>query len=568
MIVAADSGGRLNTNTLDFVILGIYFAVVVGIGVMARRAIATSEDFLLSGRSLPAWVTGLAFISANLGALEILGMAANGAQYGVSTVHFYWIGAVPAMVFLGLVMMPFYYGSRVHSVPEYLRRRYNGATHQVNAWTFALATVLIAGVNLYALALVIKSLLGWPIWVSIIVSAGLVLLYITVGGLSAAIYNEVLQFFVILAGLIPIVIVGLSKVGGWSGLQDKILAKGPSAAPLLSQWGGVAVGHPTNPLGDWIGIIFGLGFVLSFGYWTTNFAEVQRALAARDLNAAQRTPLIGAYPKIFIPAITIIPGLIALVLVPGLGQGEKGGPQPTYNDAIPRLIGLLLPNGVLGIALTGLLAAFMAGMAANVSAFNTVFTYDIWRARFRRDRPDSYYLQVGRFATVAGVLIGIATAFIASQYENIMNYIQLLFSIFNAPLFATFIIGMLWRRTTPWGGFWGLITGTLAALVAHFGFVGLTIGGTTFWEPWVHIDSTQSQNFYGAICAFVADAVVTIAVSLVTAPKPERELAGLVAGVPNPDAPPPPPKPPWWQSPTVLGFGALAITLVLSLIFL
>ncbi len=563
-ILAADSG-RLPVNGLDYAILAIYFAVVVGIGVMARRAIATSEDFLLSGRSLPAWVTGLAFISANLGAIEILGMAANGAQYGIATVHFYWIGAVPAMVFLGLVMMPFYYGSGVHSVPEYLRRRYNKATHQFNAWSFALASVLIAGVNLYALALVIQTLIGWPIWVSIILSAGFVLAYITLGGLSGAIYNEVLQFFVILAGLIPIVIIGLSTVGGWGGLQDRLAGAGPEGVGLFSQWGGTGLGHPTNPLGDWIGIVFGLGFVLSFGYWTTNFAEVQRALAAKDLSAGQRTPLIGAFPKIFIPALTIIPGLVALVLVPKLGQG---GDNPKYDSAIPELMGRLLPNGVLGIALTGLLAAFMAGMAANVSAFNTVFTYDIWRPYFRRDRPDAYYLRVGRVATVAGVLIGIATAFIAAGYNNIMNYIQLLFSIFNAPLFATFIIGMLWKRTTPWGGFFGLVAGTAGAFVAHFAFVGWTIGSTTIWDPWVTIESTQSQNFYGAIIAFVLDAAVTVAVSLATAPKPERELAGLVAGVPNPDAPPKAPKPTWWESPKVLGFTALGITLVLSLIFL
>ena len=564
-ILAADSA-RLPVNTLDFTILAIYFAVVVGIGVMARRAIATSEDFLLSGRSLPAWVTGLAFISANLGAIEILGMAANGAEYGIATVHFYWIGAVPAMVFLGLVMMPFYYGSRVHSVPEYLRRRYNPATHMFNAWTFAVASVLIAGVNLYALALVIQTLIGWPIWLSIILSAGFVLAYITLGGLSGAIYNEVLQFFVILAGLIPVVIVGLSKVGGWGGLKATLEGRGAEGAALFSQWGGTAPGNPTNPLGDWIGIVLGLGFVLSFGYWTTNFAEVQRALAAKDLSAGQRTPLIGAYPKIFIPALTIIPGLIALVLVPNLGQGGDG--DPTYNDAIPRLMGQLLPNGVLGIALTGLLAAFMAGMAANVSAFNTVFTYDIWRPYFRRDRPDSYYLQVGRVATVGGVLIGIGTAFIASGYENIMNYIQLLFSIFNAPLFATFIIGMLWKRTTPWGGFYGLIAGTVAATVAHFAFTGLNIGSWDVWSPWVTIESVQSQNFYGAIIAFVADAVVTVAVSLATKPKPVRELAGLVAGVPNPDAPPKGPRPVWWENPKLLGAGALGITLVLSLIFL
>jgi solute:Na+ symporter, SSS family len=556
-------GLRLDVNALDYAILIFYFAVVVAIGFMARRAVITSEDFFLSGRALPAWITGLAFISANLGALEILGMAANGAQYGVSTVHFYWIGAVPAMVFLGLVMMPFYYGSRVHSVPEYLRRRYNTATYQFNAWTFALATVLIAGVNLYALGIVIEALLGWPLWVAIIVSAGVVLAYITLGGLSGAIYNEVLQFFVILAGLIPIVVVGLSKVGGWSGLKAKV-ESGPGGQALFSQWGGVGIGHPTNPLGNWIGIVFGLGFVLSFGYWTTNFAEVQRALAAKDLSAGQRTPLIGAYPKIFIPALTIIPGLLALVLVPNLGKGNG----PKYNDAIPQLMAQLLPNGVLGIALTGLLAAFMAGMAANISAFNTVVTYDIWRPFVVRNRSDHYYLNVGRVITVVGIVIGIGTAFIASQYENIMNYIQLLFSLFNAPLFATFIIGMVWKRTTSWGGFWGLLAGTVGAMVAHLAFVGLTISGHQYFAPWgPNVQSVQSQNFMGAIVAFVADAVVTVAVSLATRPKPEAEIAGLVAGVPDPNAPPPGPRPPWWQSPRLLGAGALGLVLVLSLIF-
>src|SRR5215218_4097289 len=557
---------RLDTNFFDYSILIIYFALVIAIGILARRAIATSEDFLLSGRSLAAWVTGLAFISANLGAIEILGMAANGAQYGISTVHFYWIGAVPAMVFLGLVMMPFYYGSRVHSVPEYLRRRYNKQTHQFNAWTFALASVLIAGVNLYALALVIQTLIGWPIWVSIILSAGFVLAYITLGGLSGAIYNEVLQFFVILAGLIPIVVVGLSKVGGWGGLKSTLEGQGPEGAALFDQWGGTAVGNPTNPLGDWIGIVLGLGFVLSFGYWTTNFAEVQRALAAKDLSAGQRTPLIGAYPKIFIPAVTIIPGLIALVLVPGLGQG---GDNPTYNDAIPQLMGQLLPNGVLGIALTGLLAAFMAGMAANVSSFNTVFTYDIWRPYFRRDRPDGYYLNVGRVVTIAGVLIGIGTAFIAAGFSNIMNYIQSLFSFFNAPVFATFLFAMFWKRTTPWAGFSGLVAGFLGAVAWQY-LIGPRIGyfyagGDTSGEL-----NAQMLNFYGAIVAFVTDAVVTVAVTLVTAPKPMEQLAGLVWGVPDPDAGDPHEGyvRRWWESPKLLGFTALGIVLVLTIVFI
>jgi len=563
-VLAADAL-KLNLNALDYGILIVYFALVVAIGVLARRAIATSEDFLLAGRSLPAWVTGLAFISANLGAIEILGMAANGAQYGFSTVHFYWIGAVPAMVFLGLVMMPFYYGSRVRSVPEYLRRRFNNSTHLFNALTFAVASVLTAGVNLYALAIILQALLGWPLVLSIAVSALFVLAYITLGGLAGAIYNEVLQFFVILAGLIPIVIVGLAHVGGWSGLKTAVshTALGPRS---FATWKGTGIPW-SNPLGDWVGIVFGLGFVLSFGYWTTNFAEVQRALSAKDLSAGQRTPLIGAYPKIFIPFLTIIPGLIALVVVPNLGK-SSGLP---YNDAIPLLMNKFLPNGVLGVAMAGLLAAFMAGMAANVSSFNTVVTYDIWQQYIRRDRPDAYYLRVGRIVTVVGVLIGIGTAFIASGYNNIMNYIQLLFSFFNAPLFATFIIAMFWKRVSPMSGISGLVAGTIAAAVVHF--VGFNVA---YFYPGGHIDpahatiNAQMQNFYGAIAAFVVDAVVTVVVTYLGQPKPLSELGGLVWGVDDPNAPDPSkaPKLPWWESPMLLGGGALAITLALSLIFL
>jgi solute:Na+ symporter, SSS family len=565
--VPIEAAKLLDVNGLDYSILIIYFTIVIAIGLLAKRAIATSEDFFLSGRSLPAWVTGLAFISANLGAIEILGMAANGAQYGVATVHFYWIGAVPAMVFLGLVMMPFYYTSGVHSVPEYLRRRFDRNAHLFNAVTFAASAVLIAGVNLYALALVIESLLGWPLWIAIMVGAGFVLVYITLGGLSGAIYNEVLQFFVIIAGLIPIVVVGLHAVGGYSGLKDKVEATkiGPAA---FSQWGGAGVGNWSNPLGDWIGIVFGLGFVLSFGYWTTNFAEVQRALSAKDLSAAQRTPLIGAFPKIFIPFLTIVPGLIALVLVKGLG-GTK--PGTTYNDAIPQLMNRLLPNGVLGIALTGLLAAFMAGMAANVSSFNTVWTYDIWRPYIVKDREDGYYLRVGRIVTVVGILIGVGTAFIASGYNNIMNYIQLLFSYFNAPLFATFIIAMFWKRTSAKSGVYGLAAGTLAAAVMHFAAFHIGYfypGGSVLSHDKINL---QMANFYGAIAAFVIDAIVTVAVTLVTPPKPREELAGLVYGIPDPDAPDPAiarRNRKWWESPALLGWSALGITAVLSIVFL
>src|SRR5689334_763593 len=487
---------------------------------MARRAIATSEDFLLSGRSLPAWVTGLAFISANLGAIEILGMAANGAQYGLPTVHFYWIGAVPAMVFLGVVMMPFYYGSRVRSVPEFLLRRFNPPTHLFNALTFALAAVLIAGVNLFALALVVNALIGWPIWVSIVISAGFVLAYITLGGLSGAFYREVLQFFVIIAGLVPLGIIGLYSVGGCGGLQDKNdhIKLGPAAS---STWGGVGVGSWTNPLGDWIGIVFGLGFVLSFGYWTTNFAEVQRALSAKDLSSARRTPLIGAFPKIFIPFLTIVPGLLALALIPSMKQ-----PGADYNYAIPLLMGQLLPTGVLGIALTGLLAAFMAGMAANVSGFNTVFTYDIWRAYVVRGRTDRYYLQVGRIVTVIGVIIGIGSAFIASKFNNIMNYIQTLFSYFNAPLFAVFILALFWRRVSPWAGVWGQLAGIAGAFAFHY--IGPHIAYFHAGQTMSGQANDQMINFYGAIVAVLLAWLVMALVTPFGRGKPESQLRGLV----------------------------------------
>jgi solute:Na+ symporter, SSS family len=414
---------RLDASALDYTILAIYFLVVLGIGVVARMSVKTDIDFFLSGRSLPAWITGLAFIAANLGALEILGMAANGAQYGVATVHFYWIGAVPAMVFLGIVMMPFYYGAKVRSVPEYLRLRFNEPTHALNAGTFAVATILIAGVNLFALALIVHLMLGWSISTAIIVAALIVMAYITLGGLTSAIYNEVLQFFIIVAALLPLTIVALHSVGGWSGLEDKVRATKLGDGGLHA-WQGLAVGNVTNPIdANWIAIVFGLGFVLSFGYWTTNFAEVQRALSAKNLSAARRTPLIGAYPKILIPALTIIPGLVALVSVKGLGGSSQ---DLQYNNAIPLLIGKYFPEGMLGLAVTGLLAAFMAGVAANVTSFNTVFTYDLWQSYVVKDRDEAYYLRVGRFATAGGLLISVATAFIAKGYDNIMNYVQLL----------------------------------------------------------------------------------------------------------------------------------------------
>ncbi|MEU6124970.1 sodium:solute symporter family protein [Streptomyces sp. NPDC047123] len=541
-------GLRLPTNGLDYAILAIYFAVVLGIGFAARRSVKTSLDFFLSGRSLPAWVTGLAFVAANLGATEILGMAATGAQYGVAVVHWYWIGAIPAMVFLGLVMMPFYYRSKVRSVPEFLLQRFDKSAHLLSSALFAFAAILIAGVNLYALSIVVEALLGWPQWVAIVVAGLFVLAYITIGGLSSAIYNEVLQFFVILAALIPICVIGLKKVGGWDGLTGSIEKQ--HGENFMTAWGGTGIGD-ANPLGaNWLTIILGLGFVLSFGYWTTNFAEVQRALSAKNLSAAQRTPLIAAFPKIFIVFLVMIPGLVAAVLVPKIGTP---GSDLTYNDAIPYLMQELLPNGVLGIAVTGLLAAFMAGMAANVSSFNTVFTYDIWAKYVVKDREDGYYLNFGRLITAIGVLASIGTAFIASSFSNIMGYLQTLFSFFNVPMFVVFIIGMFWKRASMKSGVWGLVAGTSAAMINYFWI---------YKQGVIDIPTDQGANFVSAIVGFVAGAVVMVAVTLFTAPKPAAELAGLVYGTASPgledegaeagdDA--------WYRRPALLGWGAVVL---------
>lgn len=541
---------RLPTNGLDYAILGIYFAVVLGIGFAARRSVKTSLDFFLSGRSLPAWITGLAFISANLAATEILGMAANSAQYGAYTVHWYWIGAIPAMVFLGLVMMPFYYGSKVRSVPEFLLLRFDKGAHLLSSILFAFAAILIAGVNLYALAIVVEALLGWPQWVAIVVAGFFVLAYITLGGLSSAIYNEVLQFFVILAALIPIVVLSLKKVGGWDGLTHKLTAQ--HGENFTSAWGGTGIGH-ANPLGaNWLTIVLGLGFVLSFGYWTTNFAEVQRALSAKNLSAAQRTPLIAAFPKIFIVFLVMIPGLVAAALVPDIGTSASG---LQYNDAIPYLMQELLPNGVLGIAVTGLLAAFMAGMAANVSSFNTVFTTDIWAKYIVKDREDAYYVRFGRLITAVGVLASVGTAFLASSFSNIMSYLQTLFSFFNVPMFVVFIVGMFWKRASKKSGFWGLLAGTTAAMVNYF---------VLYKKGIVDIPTDQGANFVSAIAGFVAGAVVMVAVSLFTKPKPAEELRGLVYGTTSPgmaEAPAPGDEA-WYRRPALLGWGAVVLAAV------
>ncbi|MFW0184274.1 sodium:solute symporter family protein [Rothia sp. CCM 9418] len=553
-LVASADGVRLDLHFVDYLMLIIYFVTVLAIGIIARRSVKTSMDFFLSGRSMPAWITGLAFVSANLGATEILGMAANGAEIGMSTMHYYFIGAIPAMVFLGLVMMPFYYGSKVRSVPEFMLRRFGRPAHLINSLAFAISNVLIAGINLYAMAIIIEAMLGWPQWVAIIVSAVFVLVYITLGGLSSAIYNEVMQFFVIIAGLVPLTVVGMHRVGGWSGLKTALMNTEGVNNLHLSAWQGTEIGHVTNPIGaNWLAIVLGLGFVLSFGYWTTNFTEVQRAFSAKNMSAARRTPLIGAFPKLFIPFIVVIPGMIAAATI---GNQFADGTL-TYNDAIPKLIQMYLPSGVLGVAVTGLMASFMAGMAANVSSFNTVFTYDIWQEYIKPKMSDSYYLSTGRWVTVAGVLIGVFTAFLAAQFGNIMTYMQTLFSFFNAPLFAVFILGLLWKKMTPQAGLWGYVSGIIAPALVWIWY----LNDPTLFE------TGTAGTLYMAIISFVTVMVVSVAVSMVTTPKAEEELTGLVYGIGTIDltgdsvasdtA--------WYRSPALLGTIALVLCVLLYL---
>lgn len=562
---------RLDATAFDYAFVAVYLFFVIAIGVVTKRKVHTSEDYFLSGRSLPAWICALAFLSANIGATELLGMAANGSQYGLATVHYYWIGAVPAMVFLGLIMMPFYYGSRVRSVPEYLRLRFNRATHLYQSIIFSVATILIAGVNLFALALLINVLIGLPLWASIIVSAGVVLVYTTMGGLTATMYNEVLQFFIIVAFLVPLTVGGLARVGGVDGLLTALRESQVLGENGLSVWGGTGLGNTTNPYGNWIALLLGMGFVNSFGYWTTNFTEVQRALSAKDMSAARRTPIIAAIPKMFLPLIIITPGLLAAVLVPELATG-----QLSHNEALPALIGAVLPNGLVGLALAALIAAFMAGMAANVSAFNTVVTYDLWQTYVKPKEKDTYYLRVGRKLTVAGVFIAIGAAFIAATFNNIQDYLQLLQSVFSAPLFATFILGMFWKRMSPWAGLWGLIAGAAGAAGVQLGYMAGVL----------EFNSQQAASFTGSGMAFIFDIVVSVLVTWRTAPKPVEELDGLVWGrtkMPIVGAQSAPDLHavavraererietgaplPWWDNPWPLGIAVVAVMVILNIV--
>ena len=573
-------------SAVDYVLMAIYFAAVLGVGwALRRRAATSSAEFLNAGRSLPTWVTGLAFISANLGAQEVIGMGASGAKYGIATAHFYWVGAIPAMLFVGLFMMPFYYGSRARSVPEYLKLRFDEKTRTLNAGSFAVMTIFSSGASMYAMGKLFNLLLGWSFDFSVLVSAVIVLAYVLLGGLTSAIYNEVLQFFLIVFGFAPLVGVGLKAVGGWEGLIARLTAESASrglpSGAYAHAWQGMT-DPARNPIGvEWFGLAMGLGFVLSFGYWCTDFLVVQRAMAAENMTAARRTPLVAAIPKMFFPFLVIVPGMIALVLN-GVGNGvvpakltaagqplldSAGRAVLDYDLATPMLLLKLFPEGMLGLGLTALLASFMSGMAGNVTAFNTVFTYDLYQAHVNKNAGDAHYLNVGRAATVGGVLLSVAAAYVAGAFNNIMDLLQLVFAFVNAPLFATFAVGMFWKRATGHGAFWGLVSGTLGAFLHH----GLTLpAGSTPGVKGGYLGvlhtypSELAQTFWTAIAAFVSCVVVSIVVSLVTRPRPEEELKGLVYSLT--------PKPsdtvlPLLQRPSTLAIAVLVSAAVLNLIF-
>src|SRR5437660_4778521 len=599
---------------IDYVVMAVYFVAGLGVGWGLRRLTRTSTDFFLSGRSLPAWVTGLAFISANLGAQEVIGMGASGAKYGIATSHFYWIGAIPAMVFIGLFMMPFYYGSRARSVPEYLKLRFDEKTRALNAVSFAIMTVFSSGISLYAMGKLLHLLLGWSFDSSILMAAGVVLAYIFLGGLTSAIYNEVLQFFLIVLGFAPLVFLGLRAVGGWSGLvarlADHATATGFAPGAYTRSW--AFMGHSsTNPVGvEWFGLVMGLGFVLSFGYWCTDFLVVQRAMAANSMTAARRTPLIAAFPKMLFPFLVILPGMLALVVsptsgvraaAPAVSSTSTTSPTSTtsitsapasgivppkldprtgaplrdasgrvvldYDLATPMMLLHFFPAGLLGLGLTALLASFMSGMAGNVTAFNTAWTYDIYQSYLRPDASDQHYLWMGRAATVFGIALSIGAAYMANRFNNIMDMLQLVFAFVNAPLFATFLLGMFWKRTSGHGAFSGLIAGTAAA-VLHHAFTLPRAAGSGIKGGWLAVlhtyPSEMAQNFWTAIWAWSTCFLITIIVSLLTKAPEENKLVGLVYSL---TARAKEESLAWYLKPASLAIVVLAGTVLLNFIF-
>jgi len=525
-----NAGGLVHLSGVDLVIIVFYFVLVLAIGFYLRKQANTGEDFFMAGREMTAWIAGLSFLSANLGSLELMGWAGAAYQYGILAAHWYWVGAIPAMLFLALVMMPFYYISKTHSVPGYLKLRFGEPSRALSSVSFAFMTVLMSGINMYSMALVLKIVLGWDINFSILISSITVAIYVALGGLRSAIFNEVLQFILIWAGALLIPILGLIEAGGWSGLKARIATN--ASAEYTHLWG--TLGHfNDNPMGiHWTGIVFGLGAIISMGYWTTDFLVVQRVLSAKDLRAAKMAPIIGAGFKMFVPFIVILPGLLGLALLPMKLMPEAqaiatGG--HSYNEVLPLMLARYCGPGLLGLGITALIAGFMSGMAGNVSAFTTVWTYDIYRALIRKNASDAHYVSMGRWSTVVGVAISIGTAYLVMDFKSIMDYVQALFSFFIAPLFATVLLGMLWKRATPAGGFLGLLAGTSSS-------VGM-------WA-WVKMDPTalryvalspyardMAENMYRALWSCLLCALVTVAVSLITKPKPDAELKGLVYGV-------------------------------------
>jgi SSS family solute:Na+ symporter len=551
-------------NAIDVAVIAIYFGIVIFIGFYLKGSANTSEEFFMAGREMTAWIAGLSFVSANLGSLELMGWAGSAYQYGILATHWYWIGAIPAMLFLGIIMMPFYYISKVNSVPGYLHLRYGDGARALSAVSFAFMTVLMSGINMYSMALVMKVVLGWNLNFSIWVSSITVALYVALGGLRSAIYNEVLQFLLIWLGALLVPILGLIEAGGWTNLKHQIYAN-LNRTDYVHMWSGL--GHfSDNPMGvNWIGIVFGLGLVISFGYWTTDFLVVQRVLSANNLRSARMAPIIGAAFKMAVPFIVILPGLLALSVLPYHLVGESAAVatgQHSFNEVLPLMLVRYCGPGLLGLGVTALIAGFMSGMAGNVSAFSTVWTYDIYGAFINKKATDSHYVSMGRWCTFIGVLISVGTAYLVQHAASIMDYVQSLFSFFIAPLFGTVILGMLWKRGTKAGGFWGLLSGTATA-------IGL-------WA-WVHEDPSalryvalspdakpMAEDMFRALWSWLVCILVTVVVSYATKARPISELEGLVYGViPLPEEH----DEHWYQKPIVWAGVIAVLFVILNIIF-
>jgi SSS family solute:Na+ symporter len=566
LVLAAPVRGQYlaRLGSVDILVIAVYFAIVLFIGFYLKGESHTSEEFFLAGRAMTAWIAGLSFVSANLGSLELMGWAAAAYQYGILATHWYWIGAIPAMLFLGIVMMPFYYISKTHSVPGYLQLRFGEPSRALSAITFALMTVLMSGINMYSMALVMKVVLGWNLNFSIWVSSITVALYVMLGGLRSAIFNEVLQFILIWVGAAIVPILGLVEVGGWSNLRRQI-AVNLGRNDYVHLWS--TLGHfNSNPMGvHWTGIVFGLGFVIAFGYWTTDFLVVQRVLSADNIRSARMAPIIGAAFKMAVPFIVILPGLLALTVLPFHLVGESEavvGHLHSYNEVLPLMLVRYCGPGLLGLGVTALIAGFMSGMAGNVSAFSTVWTYDLYGAFFNKRASDRHYVAMGRWSTLVGVLVSIGTAYLVQNAPSIMDYVQALFSFFIAPLFGTVILGMLWKRATDAGGFWGLLAGTCTS-------IGL-------WA-WVRADHSalryvalspdakdMAENIYRALWSWIACVLVTVVVSLATRPRAVSQLEGLVYGVsPLPEEH----DDHWWQRPIVWASVVLLVFIAANIVF-